>query len=237
MPLINIFKIEKEEKDEAVKKLIQKSYPGTSFYVMIVLSSFIAAIGLIINNLAIIIGSMLVAPLLYPIVFLGMSIVLNNFDIIRRTLLIIGKIMAFGILIGFFSAILFSPFLEKKETGIFQEVGILPLFYVAISSGLAASFAITRKQMEEFLPGVAVSIALLPPLINVGVSLGLGDFYSSIHSLQIFLINTFGIIFAGILVFSLMNFATEKKVAVKNIKKEKTCLEKGAVEFEEKIKK
>ena len=234
MSLTNVFKIDKQEKDETVKKLVQKSYPGTSFYIMIILSSFIAALGLILNNLVIIIGSMLVAPLLYPIIFLGMSIVLNNFKIIGRTLSIIGRIILLGISIGFFSALLFNPFFIIKETGIFQEVGILPLFYVAISSGLAASFAITRKQMEEFLPGVAVSIALLPPLINIGVSLGLADFYSAIHSLQIFLINTFGIIFAGIIVFSLMNFATEKNIAVENIKKEETCLKKGDAEFQEK---
>jgi uncharacterized hydrophobic protein (TIGR00271 family) len=234
MSLINVFKIDKQEKDETVKKLVQKSYPGTSFYIMIVLSSFIAALGLILNNLVIIIGSMLVAPLLYPIVFLGMSIVLNNFKIISRTLSIISRIIILGVSIGFFSALLFNPFFIIRETGIFQEIGILPLFYVAISSGLAASFAITRKQMEEFLPGVAVSIALLPPLINTGVSLGLADFHSAIHSFQIFLINTFGIVFAGIIVFSLMNFATEKNIAVQNIKKEETCLEKGDVEFQEK---
>ncbi len=234
MPLANLFKIEKEEKEDAVKKLVQKSYPGSNFYIMIVLASLIAAIGLIINNLTIIIGSMLVAPLLYPIIFFGMSIVLHDFNIIKRTALIIAKIFLLGILIGFFSALLFSPFLEKEKTGVFGDSAILPLFYVAISSGLAASFSITRKQMEEFLPGVAVSIALLPPLINIGVSLGSGHIYQSIFSLQVFLINTFGIIFASIIVFSLMGFDGQKKIADETIKEEKKCLKKGSAEFTEK---
>ncbi len=233
MSLTNVFKLEKEEKDEVVKKLVQKSYPGSSFYIMIFLASLIAAIGLIINNLAVIIGSMLIAPLLYPIIFLGMSVVLHNFNIITRTLLILGKIIALGILIGFLSAILFAPFVEITETGIFQESAILPLFYIAISSGLAASFAITKKQMEEFLPGVAISIALLPPLINIGVSLGLGRFSFAIHSLQVFLINTFGVIFASIIIFSLMGFVAEKKVAVQSIEEEKISLEKGEAELQE----
>jgi len=232
MPLANIFQISKEEKEEVVKKLIQKSYPGTSFYIMIGLASFIAALGLIINNIAVIIGSMLVAPLLYPLIFLGMSVVLYDFEVIKRNLLIVGKIMILGILIGFLSTILFRPFASVKETGIFQEISILPLFYVAIVSGLAASFAIARKPLEEFLPGIAVSISLIPPLINVGVALGFGNFSVAIHSLQLFLINIFGIVFASIIIFSLMGFVAERKVATKALEEEKESLEKGAAEFE-----
>ncbi len=233
MSLANIFQIKREEKSEVIKKLIQKSYPGTSFYIMVFLASSICAIGLILDNLAIIIGSMLVAPLLYPIIFLGMSVVLHNFEIITRTFLIITKLSGLVVLIGFLSVILFNPFLEIDETGIFYETGVLPLFYVAIASGLAATFSISRKQMEEFLPGVAISIALLPPLTNVGVSFGLGNLQLAVYSLQIFIINIFGIIFASILVFSLMGFVFEKNVAAESIEEEKIYLKKGVVEFEQ----
>ncbi len=232
----SVFDLKKSEKNNIIKKLIRKSYPGTSFYLMIILSSFIAALGLIINNVIVIIGSMLVAPLLYPIIFLGMSIVMHNDKIIMRTLKIIGKIMVFGIFIGFFSALLFQPFFQTRDTGVFQETTMLPLFYIAIASGLAASFAITRKQMEEFLPGVAVSIALLPPLINIGVSLGLFQFDLAINSLQVFFINVFGVVFASIIIFSLMGFVAEKDTAIKGIKAEKKCLEEGSADFEEKKK-
>ncbi|MDD5606623.1 MAG: TIGR00341 family protein [Candidatus Pacebacteria bacterium] len=234
MSFVNIFKIKKQEKNNIIKKLIKKSYPGSSFYIMIILASFIAALGLILDNLIIIIGSMLVAPLLYPIIFLGMSIVLHNFKVITRTLIILTKIITLGVFIGFLSAILFNTFFQTQETGIFQEFSILPLFYIAICSGLAASLAITRKQMEEFLPGVAVSIALLPPLINTGINLGLGHFSIALYSFQIFLINVFGIIFASITIFALMGFEAEKKTAVQGIKDEKKSLEKGCPDFEEK---
>ncbi len=228
----SVFDLKKTDKNNIIKKLIRKSYPGTSFYIMIVLASFIAALGLIINNVIVIIGSMLVAPLLYPIIFLGMSIVMHNTNIIIRTLKIIGKIMGLGIFIGFFSAILFQPFFQIKETGVFEEITTLPLFYIAIASGLAASFAITRKQMEEFLPGVAVSIALLPPLINIGVSLGSFQFTLALQSFQVFFINVFGIIFASIIIFSLMGFVAEKKTAIESIKEERRCLKEGKVDFE-----
>ena len=234
MEVEKIFQISKKEKEEIIKKLIQKSYPGANFYIMISLASFIAALGLIINNTIVIIGSMLLAPLLYPIIFLGMSIVLYDLKAIKRTLLIVGTIMAMGIAIGFFSAILFGPFVQIKETGIFQGAFISPLFWIAVASGLAAAFASTRKSLEEFLPGVAVSIALLPPLINTGVSFGLGQFSISLTSLQIFLINAFGIIFAGIIVFSLMGFVVKRGVAIKTLKEETKYLKKGAAEFENK---
>lgn len=236
MSFLNIFEIKKGDKDSVVEKLIEKSYPGSSFYVMIVLASIIASIGLIIDNLIVVIGSMLVAPLLYPIVFLGMSITMGDFGIIKRNLLIIGKMLIIGIMIGVFSAILLKPFAISEETGLFQEHMTLPIFYIAVCSGLAASFAMTRKQIEEFLPGVAVSIALLPPLIDIGVNLGLGNFNHSISSLQLFIVNITGIIFASMIIFSLMGFVAEKRFAAKTLGKEKTCLKKGSAEFDKKKK-
>ncbi len=231
---MSIFKVTKPEKKKVVKSLIEKSYPGTSFYIMIGLASFIAALGLIINNISIIIGSMLVAPLLYPVIFLGMSVVLYDFKAIKRNLLIVGKIIALGVIIGFFSSVLFRPFVEIQETGIFQEVSILPLFYVAICSGLAASFATSRKPLEEFLPGVAISVSLIPPLINIGLSLGFGYFSNATHSFQLLFINIFGIIFASIIVFSLMGFAAERKVVAKSLKEEEKSLKEGSPELNNK---
>lgn len=233
MPSIEIFKISQKEKRDTVKKLIAKSYPGMNFYILIVLSSFLAAMGLIINNIPVLIGSMLIAPLLYPIIFLGMSVVLYDSTVLKRTLTIIGKIIVLGILIGLISAIFVRPFVEIRETGIFPQDSILPVFYIAVFSGLAAAFSIVRESLEEFLPGVAVSIALLPPLINIGVSLGFGNFNALIASLQQFILNVFGIVFASIIIFSLMSFSTERKTATKVIKKEEKCLEKGEIEFKE----
>lgn len=234
MKLIKILKLSKEEKQESIKNLIQKSYPGSSFYILMALASIIAAIGLITNNLIIIIGSMLVAPLLYPIIFLGMSIVLYDQKIIERTLMIIIKITVMGILIGFICAVLFESFAQTKITGAFSEKMTLPFFYVAVISGLAASFASARKGMQESLPGIAVSISLIPPLINIGVALGFRQFSNAISSLQLFAVNIFGIIFAGILIFSLMGFSVEKTIAKKTLHEEKKCLKKGEAEFNSK---
>jgi len=230
----NLFQISKEEKEKIIEKLIQKSYPGMSFYIMIALASFIAAVGLMIDNLIIIVGSILIAPFLYPIIFLGMSIVLDDFKVIKRTLLIIGKIIALGLSISFFSTLLLSPFVKTETPGIFQEISFLPLFYIAIASGLAATFAISRKSLVEYLPGVAVSISLILPLITIGVAIALGKFALALHCFQLFLINIFGIIFAAILIFSLMGFARERKVARETLKEEKKSLEKGEIEFEKK---
>jgi len=231
MQLKNIFIICKEERKEIVEGLIQRSYPGLNFHVLMILASCIAAIGLIIDNMAIIIGSMLVAPILYPVLCLGMSASIRDFNIIKRTLFIIIKIVVLGVSIGFLSALVFRSFVRISETGVFLENFMLPIFYVSIVSGLAASFAITRKSSQEFLSGVAVSIFLIPPLVNIGVALGSGHMQAFYYSLQIFAINIFGIFLASITVFSLMGFSRESKTAQKIIKEEEKYLKKGAVEF------
>lgn len=234
MKIKNIFIVSGEERKNIVEELIQKSYPGSSFYILAGLASFIAAIGLIVDNIVVVIGSMLVAPLLYPIVFLGMSVVISDFKVVRRTFIIIVKIMILGVSIGFLTALVFKPLAQVEVTGIFSEKILFPFFYISIASGLAASFAIARKSLQEFLPGVAVSISLIPPLINAGVAIGFGHFSLSLDSLQIFLVNITGIILASIIVFYFMGFTRERKIAKKTIKEEEKHLKKGSAEFNNK---
>ena len=220
MALRNFFCLSKENKEEVIENLVQKSYPRTSFYVLIILASFIGAIGLIINNVIIIIGSVLIAPILYPIIFLGMNVVLYNFKVLQKTILNIVRLTILGILIGFFTTVLLKPFVGPEEASFFQKIPVLPFFYVAVGSGLAASFAIAKKSLQESLPGVAVSISLIPPLTNIGVALASKKFSIAVTSLQLFIINIFGIIFSAIVIFSLMGFVTERKTVRSALKKE-----------------
>lgn len=181
-----------------------------------------ATFGLLLNSSAVVIGSMLVAPILFPILSLGLGITMSDKLLISRSLSTILKSM----LIGIISAMLATLFFASKNSAVISEEIMartepsLAYAVIAIIAGFAASFALVKPRLNETLPGIAISVALIPSLAVVGIGIALlrWDIISS--SLMLFTVNAFGIIFISTINFSLMNFYVKRKVADKVIKQE-----------------
>ncbi|PZO23306.1 MAG: hypothetical protein DCF25_00465 [Leptolyngbya foveolarum] len=131
------------EKPVSPKKLsfllIQTSLPSFGFYFMLTLATMIATLGLLSNSAATIIGAMIVAPLMGPIVSAAYALVTADHKLLSRSLLTI------------------------------LDLG------VAVSAGGAGAFAMTRKSISNAIAGVAIAVALVPPLCVSGIGLGLGS--------------------------------------------------------------
>jgi uncharacterized hydrophobic protein (TIGR00341 family) len=146
-----------------------------SHYLMLVfLSTIVAAIGLIENNVAVIIGAMVIAPLLGPNLALSLSTTLGQVNGILNALktLAVGIFFALGIsyLVGmFYPNIQLTPELLSRTT-----VGLDGLA-LALASGAAAALSITTG-VSSVLVGVMVAVALLPPTVTLGICLGLESF-------------------------------------------------------------
>lgn len=228
-----LFSITPVEKEQAVKRLIENSYPGAHFFILVLLSVLIATIGLALDNAAIIIGSMLVAPFLYPILSLGVSIVLADFELLRRSVNILIK----SILLAVIISTLFTFFLDIPQDYnveiISRSKASLPYLYVAIAAGAAASFSVVNRKLHEYLIGVAVSVAVLPPLAAVGIGFGTFAFGLAFGALQLFFVNLLGVVSASLVIFSLMGFYVKRSVASDAIKKEEKKLEKEKQAHEE----
>ena len=89
----------------------------------------------------------------------------------------------------------------------------------------AASFARLNEDLSDTLPGIAISVALIPPLAVVGIGAVQLSWTIVSGALGMFLLNAIGIIFASMLVFSLMNLYAERPTAAKTLKKEEKALE------------
>lgn len=220
-----LFKVNNEERKKIVDYLIESSYPGAYFFVMLIASAIIATVGLILDNSSIVIGSMLVAPFLSPILSLGMGISMSDFNLIKRSIKIVAK--ATGVVVA--TSLIFALFVPMPETYPMEItsriVPSLPYMYVAIAAGIAACFAITKRGLSEFLVGVAVSVALLPPLATIGIGLRLADLNVILGSFQLFMVNLLGIIFSALAIFSLMGFYPSRATAEKAIKEEEKKLD------------
>jgi uncharacterized hydrophobic protein (TIGR00271 family) len=219
------FKLEETEREHIVKRLIESSYPGSHFFIMLLASAVIAAVGLILGNSSIIIGSMLVAPFLSPVLSLGLGITLADFDLIRRSLAILIKAAAVSIVAAAIVALFVNVSKEYNSEILSRVSPTLPYLYVAIAAGVAACFAIARPSFTEFIVGVAVSVALLPPIAVTGIGLSKFDGTVVLGSFQLFAVNLLGIVFASVVIFSLMGFYPVRKKAEQAIKAEEKKLE------------
>ncbi len=103
-------------------------------------------------------------------------------------------------------------------------------------AGLAGSFALVKPQLSETLPGIAISVALIPPIAVVGIGLARFNWEIISGSLLLFLVNAIGVVFASMMTFSLMNFYVKRHEADKVVKKEDKKIEKEKEKAKEAVK-
>ena len=179
--------------------------PSIDFFVLITLAAVIAALGLLQNSGAVIIGAMLVAPLMSPILAMAMSMVHGN----PRLFLVAAGTTAKGITLAIIVGLVvtaISP-IQTATSEILSRTApnILDLM-VAMASGAAAGYAISRKEVAAALPGVAIAAALVPPLCVVGYGLGTSQLEIAAGSLLLFTTNLIAIILAAGLTFLALGF-------------------------------
>lgn len=223
MPFSSLFSgIEQKEKNQAIEKIIAGSTPSHDFFLMTILSILMATLGLLLNSVAVIIGSMLIAPILLPIASLGLGVTMADAKLIRRASVTLLKAVVLGVAAAAIATLFFQANGGATITPEIMDRIKPSLAYAAIAfiAGFAVSFALVKPGLIETLPGIAISVALIPPLAVVGIGIVWLNWTLINGALSLFLINIIGIVFANILNFSLMNFYAKKEVVQKIVKKE-----------------
>lgn len=195
--------LEIEEQLVFHEELTHSAQPGINYFVLIVLSSIIATLGLLLNSAAVVIGAMLVAPLMSPILAFSLGMVLGDVRLIRRSIEAVLKGIALAIVLAIFIGIL-SPLKGLTAEIMARTQPTLLDLAVALASGMAGAYALARKDVSAALPGVAIAAALMPPLGVVGLGLSLGKPHVAGGALLLFLTNISAISLAGVLIFILL---------------------------------
>ena len=166
---------------------------------LVMLSVVVAAVGLLQNNIAVIIGAMVIAPLLAPNVTLSLSTTLADTKLALKALkaLTLGLIIALGL--SFVLGIFIHVDPELSEIALRTNVGIGDVI-VGLAAGAAAALFF-GKGMGTALVGVMVSAAILPPMVVSGLLLGAGEVDLAIQSLLLLVSNLIGINLACTAVF------------------------------------
>ncbi len=204
-------KKEKEKEEESNKSGISREelYADINdqtnftkyFILLITISAIVAALGVLRDDIAIIIGAMVIAPLFGPNIGLALATALADHDLARKAM----KANLFGIFIAFslaFAIGLIMPVDSEIPQIVSRSSLSLGDIVLALSAGIAGAIAFTRSLLEPLI-GVMVALALLPALVTAGLLLGAGCIYMSINALSLFFINLIGINLAGVATFVL----------------------------------
>ena len=197
--------LEPEKRTNTYVRIRRNARPKHEFYILIFLAATIAAFGLLLNSAAVIIGAMLVAPLMSPIVGTGMALVLGDVRFLRMALTTVFKGVLLAILVGVLVGILRLDHPLTPEILGRTQPGLLDLA-VALFSGIAGAFALSHSDAAGALPGVAIAAALVPPLAAVGIAFATNHPNEGLGALLLFGTNFIAISFATALVFLALGF-------------------------------
>lgn len=159
---------------EALYEEVEKNARlNRNFLILVMLSTVVAAIGLIENNIAVVIGAMVIAPLLGPNLALSLGTALGDMPLMRESVItlltgiLLALLISFGL--GYFwpTAIASSEMMARTEVG-WDSIAL------ALASGAAAALSLTTG-LSSVLVGVMVAVALLPPTATLGLMLGQGN--------------------------------------------------------------
>ena len=219
--LIHLFRrivkpITRERRGEVQVQLRNSSHPDFDFFLLVVLSCIIATLGLLTDSPAVIIGAMLVAPLMSPIIGLGLASLTGDAILFRNASIALARGAVTAILISTLLTLgnRFLPFLPLQElpSEVLVRTRPTPIdLTIALAGGMAAAFALAMPAISAALPGVAIATALMPPLCTVGVGIAMGRWDVAGGALLLFITNAVTIAFAAMLVFAAVGFTIKRE--------------------------
>lgn len=204
LPLIN--HASTEEFKDLFKVLKENSETRNSYLVLMVLSTILATFGLFLNSSPVIIGAMILAPLMSPIISLSMGVLRQNKSLIVNSTYTI----AIGLILSFICAVLITLITPLHHVNTEISARIRPNLLdlgIAVASGIAGAYAHAREEIAKTLAGVAIAVALIPPLAVSGIGLGWGDSEVFTGAFLLLMTNLAGMILAAAITFLLLGFS------------------------------
>tara|TARA_R110001583_G_scaffold26533_7_gene95532 strand:+ start:7765 stop:9624 length:1860 start_codon:yes stop_codon:yes gene_type:complete len=205
-PLAFIAHAATDEFKDLYQLLRDNATASSAFLTLMALSTLLASVGLFASSAPVIIGAMILAPLMAPIISLSMAMTRQDPSLLTASATTLG----IGILVslGFSSVASFIIPMEiiTPEIAARLSPSLLDLG-VAVISGIAGAYAHARIDAAKSLAGVAIAVALVPPLAVTGIGIGWLDMHVAWGALLLFLTNLAGIVFAAALTFLALGYA------------------------------
>ncbi|MFO7776724.1 MAG: DUF389 domain-containing protein [Nitriliruptoraceae bacterium] len=203
------YRLSGEDVDRMVDRLLfsgpDLARKRSAFWMLLGLAAVIAAAGVFSDSVATVIGAMIVAPLMTPILGTALALVLARRNSMLRSLAyVVGGallVIAVGFLFGTIDPV---GLVSETNTQVMGRVNprLIDLI-AALATGSVGAFAVVRSDISDTLPGVAIAISLVPPLAVAGLLLEAGRYPEALGALLLFGTNVTAIIATGTVVLLL----------------------------------
>ncbi|MGC9386573.1 MAG: TIGR00341 family protein [Hydrogenovibrio sp.] len=205
-PLPLIHHADQDEVKEVFVTLRENAQASEAYMVLMVLATLLATVGLFANSAPVIIGAMILAPLMSPIISLSMGVLRQNVDLVTDS----AKTLGIGVLLALIFGTLFTLITPLSSVNSEISARLSPTLLdlgVAIISGIAAAYASARSEVAKSLAGVAIAVALVPPLAVSSIGIGWWDWPVFWGAFLLFLTNLAGIVLAAAATFLFLGFS------------------------------
>lgn len=210
--LLNL-KADKAPEEETIASIRAGiDFRGANLWILI-FAIFVASLGLNTNSAAVIIGAMLISPLMGPIVGIGLSVGIYDFEMLKRAFRSFVVATLFSVMTAtFYFAI--TPIAEAQSELLARTSPTIYDVLIAFFGGMAGIVALCSSGQRggNVIPGVAIATALMPPLCTTGFGLATGNWIYAAGAFYLYLINSIFISLATFIGVNLMDF--NKKVFV-----------------------
>ena len=190
--------------EEIYSKAQEFSGFSNAQWALVALSSAIAAYGLILDNLIVVIGAMMLAPLLSPFISGAISLSVGDSRLMRQSLVSGGMSFLMAIAVSYIAVL---PFQVTMNSALRTIVSFgVPVVLLSFLVGAAAAFTFATGFRDQ-IAGVAVAIALVPPLAGAGIGLKIGNLTFALHAASIAVINILAVLLSGYVSFKIMGLS------------------------------
>ena len=201
-----------ERTQAVVREITEGSEPKASYYALLVTSAMIACFGLVTNSTAVIIGAMLVSPLMTPIFGIAAGMLRGDASLFGRAL----RAEFGGVALAVFASAMFGllPLVTSGEATpemIARTHPTLLDLMVAVFAGFAGAYALLDERVSPALPGVAIAVAIVPPLSTCGLCLAGGAYEGAFGAFLLFFANFIAILLVALVMFTIAGMAPDAR--------------------------
>lgn len=192
--------------------LLQRTGWKTNFFIMMLMAVIVAIMGLSAGSAAVVIGAMLMAPLMTPVLGVAAAIAMALGPALFRSLttVFLASIGAIGL--GYLAGLVLPDGRGLTDEILARTQPDIKDLAVAVAAGIAGSYATARPDTSSSLPGVAIAVALVPPLAVVGLTLEAGEVGLAMGALLLYITNLAAIVLMSALVFIATGFVPARRL-------------------------
>ncbi len=189
-----------------VEEFLKDTQPNVEYYLLVTGAAIIALFGILMDNIAILIAAMIVAPLIQPIIVAAYGTSNGKREYIISAVKTFGLSILAVVIVTILGMVVFHPIAVPLENRIFISFIPEPVsaLTIAVVGGIFATLGIFSKRIDSIIVGIGIAVSLMPPLVasSIGIVVGWSDL--ALRGATIFGLNVLGIFTGSVLMLFLM---------------------------------